>query len=59
MKNTSIIKLTISTIALAGFAFFTAGCERQSSLEKAADDLGDAIEEVGDSVEDAAEDVSN
>ena len=54
MKYIAVLK-KISMIAAFGGFCTLAGCERESGLEEAADEVGDAIEDAADEIEDASE----
>lgn len=70
MNTNTKVRMTAALAALLASGFLTTGCERESDLERAADDFGDAVEDAadelgdssrdfGDAVEDTAEDMKD
>ncbi len=48
----STITLTLAVFGIAS-SFVFSSCDRRSNVEKAADEIGDAVEEVADEIGDA------
>lgn len=55
-----MLHLMLLALSLGFAGLMLTGCEEEKSpLEKAADNVGDAVEDAGDAVEDAADDIAD
>lgn len=57
MTHRSKTRTAATLAALVAAGFLTAGCERDSDLENAAEEFGDAVEDAAEDVGDAGRDL--